>query len=185
MCFIYESFQNQKERYGLNEEEFIQAADQYKDMIYRVALNYLGNPHDADDIVQEVLMKLYTCKKKFDTETYLRSWLIRVTVNKCKNILRMPWRKRSVSLDEAADMQTFQEPGQSELFQSVMKLSEKYRIVLYLFYYEEYAVKEIAGLLSVSESVVTSRLSRARIQLKSQLKEEIVHEQNRWVSGDV
>lgn len=170
------AFKKKKRGVFVSEEEFIQAADQHKDMIHRIAFNYLGNFHDADDVVQEVLMKLYTCKKEFDTDTYLRHWLVRVTVNKCKNILRMPWRKRNVPLDELENTLVFEEREQSELFLSVMKLSEKYRIVLYLFYYEEYSVKEIAELLNLNESAVTSRLSRARRQLRSKFEEVLVNE---------
>jgi len=154
----------------MDEKFFLVNANKYKDTIYRIALNYLRNTHDSDDMVQEVLMKLYSSNQQFESDEHIRNWLIRVTINLCKNTLRMPWR-RNVALDELPDSTSFEHREQSELFVSVMSLSEKYRIVLYLFYYEEFSVKEIANMLKLKESAVTSRLSRARNQLKLKLTE--------------
>lgn len=155
----------------MEQASFLKAAHTYKDTIYRIALNYFGNREDAEDTVQDVLMKLYTTQKNFDSEEYLRNWIIRVTINSCKNTLRMPWRNRSVELSEIAATATFEHEEQSYLFMSVMKLPEKYRTVLYFFYYEDMSVKEIAQLLKLNESAVTTRLSRARNQLKMKLAE--------------
>ena len=151
---------------------FLAMAEKYKDSVYRIALNYFGNTYDADDTVQEVLLKLYTSKKTFQNSEHVRNWLIRVTINVCKNALRMPWRSRNVELnDEVSESVVFALPEQSELYRTVMGLPEKYRIVLYLFYYEEFSVKEIAKLLKLRETAVTTRLSRARDQLKTNLTE--------------
>ena len=154
---------------------FYDLVRRYKDMIFRIALNYFGNPFDAEDMVQETLMKLYTTNTVFDSEDHIRHWLIRVTLNLCKNTVRSPWRRRTVSLEEAADLVSFDKPEQSELFQSVMALPEKYRTVLYLFYYEDLSVREIAQMLLVTESSVTTRLSRARRMLKLELMEAAEH----------
>lgn len=150
---------------------FYDLVRRYKDMIFRIAWNYFGNPFDAEDMVQETLMKLYTANPAFESEEHAKHWLIRVTLNLCKNTVRSPWRRRTVSLEEASDLVSFDKPEQSELFQSVMGLPEKYRTVLYLFYYEDLPVREIAQLLRVKESAVTTRLSRARQMLKSELME--------------
>lgn len=150
---------------------FLLIADRYKDTVYRIALNYFGNKYDAEDTVQEVFMKLYTSNKQFESQDHIRNWLIRVTINMCKNTLRMPWRNRSVELDDLAESIAFEQQEQSELFMSVMSLPEKYRTILYLFYYEEYSVKEISKMLTLKESAVTTRLSRARNQLKLTLTE--------------
>ena len=155
---------------------FHDLAQRYKDMVFRVALNYFGNPYDADDMVQETLMKLYTTNTVFDSEDHIRHWLIRVTLNLCKNTVRSPWRRRTVALEAAADAVTFDRPEQSELFQAVMALPEKYRTPLYLFYYEELPVRDVARLLHISETAVTTRLSRARQMLKSELTEATEHE---------
>lgn len=150
---------------------FLVIADRYKDTVYRIALNYFGNTYDAEDMVQEVFVKLYTSNKQFESPEHIRNWLIRVTINMCKNTLRMPWRNRNVELDDLAESISFEQQEQSELFISVMSLPEKYRTILYLFYYEEYSVKEISEMLKLKESAVTTRLSRARNQLKLTLTE--------------
>lgn len=155
----------------MSEEKFIEIANRYKDTIYRVALNYLRSPYDAEDVIQDVLMKLYTSKKEFESDDYIRYWLIRVTINHCKNVLRMPWRKRNVPLTEISNHFVFDNVKSCGLLQEVMELSEKYRVILYLFYYEEYTVKEISELLGIKESAVTTRLSRGRRQLKLKVKE--------------
>lgn len=149
---------------------FLMLAEKYKDMIFRIALNYFGNTYDADDMVQDVLMKLYSGDKVFESDEHARYWLIRVTVNACKNTLRKPKRK-VIALDEVSAVTTFDYKEQSDLFITVMGLPEKYRTVLYLFYYEDLSVKEIAQLLNIKESAVTTRLSRSRERLKQKLKE--------------
>ena len=154
---------------------FYDLVRRYKDMIFRIALNYFGNPFDAEDMVQEALMKLYTADPAFESEEHAKHWLIRVTLNLCKNTVRSPWRRRTVSLEEASDLVSFDKPEQSELFQSVMGLPEKYRTVLYLFYYEDLPVREVAELLRITESAVTTRLSRARQMLKLELMEAAEH----------
>ncbi|MEA4934315.1 MAG: sigma-70 family RNA polymerase sigma factor [Lawsonibacter sp.] len=150
---------------------FLAVANKYKNSVYRIALNYYGNTYDAEDTVQEVMIKLYTSTKSFESDEHIRNWLIRVTVNACKSTLRMPWRKRNISLDDISEPMMFETAEQSDLYQTVMCLPEKDRTVLYLFYYEDYSVKEIAGILKLKESAVTTRLSRARQKLKQNLTE--------------
>lgn len=150
---------------------FNNAAREYRDMVYRIALNALGSPQDAEDAVQEVFLRLYTAEKPFDGREHLRHWLIRVTVNVCKDVLRSPWRRHRVPLEELPDQPVFDRPEQASLYREVMALPEKYRTVLYLFYYEELTVKEIAGALGMKTSAVTTRLHRARAKLKEQLTE--------------
>ena len=150
---------------------FTSAVERYQNMVYRAALHSLGNPQDADDAVQEVFLRLYKTKEDFRGEEHLRRWLLRVAVNYCRDVLRSPWRKRRVSLDDLPETPVFEKPEQAELYREVMALPEKYRTVLNLFYYEELSVQEIADLLQVRLSTVTTRLSRAREQLKNRLGE--------------
>lgn len=150
---------------------FIGAANKYKDTVFRVALNYLGNTYDAEDMVQDVLMKLYATSLDFRSDEHIRHWLIRVTINLCKNSLRAPWKRRHVPIEEMTASFMFEHEDESALFSEVMALKEKYRAVLYLFYYEDLTVKEISSFLNIKESAVTTRLSRAREQLKQKLKE--------------
>ena len=149
---------------------FMELAGRYKDTVFRVALNSLGSPVDADDIVQETLIRLLERTEPFENEAHAKHWLIRVTLNLCKNVLHSPWRRHS-PLEEAEAVPVFDRPEQGELYEEVMALPEKYRTVLYLFYYEGYSVKEISDILGVRVTVVTSRLSRARQKLKFQMTE--------------
>ena len=157
----------------MTREEFDRCAEQYQDTIYRVALNCFGSADDAEDAVQEVLLRLYTADPAFESEEHQRRWLIRVTLNYCKNEMRRWGRRRQVSMEEIEI--PFEEPEQGELFQIVMTLPEKYRTVLYLFYYEEYTVKEIGEALGIKVSAATTRLSRAREALRRELKEVGIH----------
>lgn len=155
----------------MEQSEFQNAVGQYQDMVYRIALHQFGVSQDAEDAVQEVFLRLYTAEKPFESGEHLRRWLIRVTINVCKDALKSPWRRRRVPLDAIPDQPVFDKPEERELYQAVMALPEKYRTVLDLFYYEELSTKEIAALLGLRQSAVTTRLSRARELLKKQLKE--------------
>ena len=155
----------------MEKETFLAAVERHQDMVYRIALHHFASPQDAEDTVQEALMKLYTAADAFESDEHVRAWLIRVTVNLCKNTLRSPWRRRRVPLEELRQAVQFERPEESDLFLTVMAMPEKYRTALYLFYYEDCSVHEIAELLSIKESAVTTRLSRARQVLKRKLTE--------------
>ncbi len=156
----------------MDRETFTQAVEQHQDMVYRLALHTLGSPQDADDAAQETFLRLFRREDPFESGEHLRRWLLRVTVNHCRDVLKSPWRRRKVALESIAEPPAFDCRPERELYQAVMALPEKYRTVLDLFYYEELPVKEIAVILRVSPTVVTTRLSRARTRLKQQLGEE-------------
>ena len=155
----------------LDRETFETAVARYQDTVYRVALHALGSQADGEDTVQEVFLRLYTYAKPFESDEHLRRWLIRVTVNVCKNTLKSRWRRR-VSLDERGELPVFDQPEDETLFKAVLSLPDKYRVVLYLFYYEELTTAQIAQALDLKQSAVTTRLSRARGLLKAKLGEE-------------
>ena len=140
----------------------------YRDNIFAIGLNYFGNPSDADDIVQETFYKL---SKSRTDEEHIRNWLIRVAVNECKRISLSFWRRNRMPLQEYLETISFETVEESELFSEVMKLKPKYRQVIHLFYYERYSTAEIADILHISQSTVTTRLARARKQLKEHLQE--------------
>lgn len=146
--------------------------ERYQDNLYILAFNICKNAEDAKDVVQDTFMQYHMIKKEFENEQHIRAWLIRVTVNKAKNMNRTFWRKNKVSLEEYMDTLEFATPESGELFETVMRLPEKYRIVVHLFYYEDYSVHEIADILKLSESNVKVRLSRARVLLRETLQEE-------------
>ena len=146
--------------------------DKYKDNLFSAAFNVCKNAADADDIVQETLIQYHESNKQFDNEQHIRAWLIRVAINKAKNINMSFWRRSSVPLEDYIDTLTFETPEAKGLFEEVMMLPEKYRIVIHLFYYEDYTIKEIAGILRMGESNVKVRLNRGRKLLKKKLQGE-------------
>ena len=146
--------------------------EKYQNNLYIVACNICKNAEDAKDVVQDTFIQYYSLKKEFDNEQHIRAWLIRVAINKAKNINRSFWRKNKRPLEDYMESLTFETPESEELFETVMALPEKFRIVIHLFYYEDYAIREIADILKISESNVKVRLSRGRSLLKEKLQEE-------------
>jgi len=142
----------------------------YRKTVFRIALGYVKNTHDADDITQNVFMKLCDKSDAFVSEEARKAWLIRVTINESKNLLKSSWFRRRESLDESlAAPEKEEEIG---IFEYVKALKPKYRTVIYLYYYERYTSVEIAKLLKMPESTVTTHLHRAREQLKETILKE-------------
>lgn len=141
---------------------------QYRDDVYRLALSYTRSVQEAEDVCQNVFVKLMEHTVSPGKE---KAWLMQVTANQCRNLLRSAWWKTTAPLEDAHGTPG---PQYSGVFQSVMALPPKYRVVVYLRYYEEYSTKEMAQLLRVSQSAVTTRLNRARQMLKPMLEEVYV-----------
>jgi len=146
-------------------------AERWGDNLYRVAFSICKNRQDAEDAVQDTLLAYHLADREFESEQHIRAWLIRVAVNKAKNATLCFWHRNRRALEDYADSLAFEMPEDRELFDAVMRLHEKYRIVIHLFYYEDYSIREIAEVLGTGEGTVKSRLSRARKQLKAQLTE--------------
>ena len=155
----------------LTEREYTQAAERYLDMVYRIALNWFRHPPDAEDAAQEVMLRLWRTGTDFQSEEHLRRWLVKVTVSECKRISLRPWRSRTAALEDC-DGPVFEDREKQELFDAVMELPGKYRLPLYLYYYEGYAVNEVGELLGLRPSTVQTRLARGREKLKKMLTEE-------------
>ena len=147
----------------LTDTQFSEYAQKYIDTVYRVAFSMLKNPHDADDVTQDVFLKLYTTRVEFQSKDHVKNWLIKVTVNACRNVFRMPWRKTE-DIEEYAQTLGFETPEQSDLFLAVNSLEQKYRIAVHLYYFEGYSVKEIGEILGVSENTVSTRLARGKLK---------------------
>ncbi len=147
-------------------KEYQRLVNLYLDMVYRVALNGCKNTYDADDVVQDTFLKLLKCRKPFDSDEHIRNWLIRVTINECKRFWTSPWKTRIVPLDENIEEPFIWEPEQSALYDKVLELTPKYKETVYLYYFEDFSVKEIADILKISETAVQTRLQRARQKLK-------------------
>lgn len=164
----------------MTDEVFAQAARTYGDTVYRVAYHALGNPSDAEDVMQTVLLRLYEYKKDFESEEHMKHWLLRVAVNESRKVLRSFWRRASVPLEEWRDTAAPEDPARAEVLEAVMALEPKYRLAVYLYYYEGLSVAEAAAVLRANVSTVQTWLLRARARLRKELteeKEESVHVQ--------
>lgn len=154
-----------------SEQEFNLAVEQYLNMVYRIALNWFGSVHDAEDAAQEVMLRLWKNTSGFEGDAHLRHWLMRVTINVCKDLSRTPWRLHSVPLAQAPPQPCADEPEAQAVVEEILRLPKKYRVPLYLYHYEGYSVREISALLRANPSTIRTRLSRARELLKHQLEE--------------
>ncbi len=153
-----------------SEQEFTGIVRQYLNMVYRIALNWFGSVQDAEDAAQEVMLRVWKAEAVPSDKDHLRHWLVRVTVNVCKDLSHPLRGLRPVPLSEVPEPFAEQPEDQGVLVE-VMALPKKYRVPLYLFHYEGYSVREIAGLLRMNPSTVRTRLARARELLKKQLEE--------------
>ena len=147
-------------------------AEKYQNSLYAAAFNICKNPADAEDAVQDTFLQYHLNKQEYDSEQHIRAWLLRVAINRAKNITHSFWRRNRQSLEDYMETAVFETPDLSDVFRAVMELPEKYRIVIHLFYYEDYSVNEIAEVLKLSVSNVKVRLSRGRKLLKEALKED-------------
>ena len=111
--------------------------DKYGDMVLRIAYTYLKNRADAEDIVQDVFLRIIDKKPSFNDENHEKSWLIRATINMCKNKVNMFWNKNKCSIDDVQEFAVSDKYNtDTSVFQEVMALGEKYRVVVYMYYYE-------------------------------------------------
>ena len=133
--------------------ELHELLERYSDTVYRVALSYLKQPADAEDIAQNVMEKLISCKKEFSGESHIKYWLIRVTVNECKNFLRSFWRRRVTGLEACTGSVQFSDSLYSDVYEAVMNLKDKYRIVVYLYYYENIPFLKLPILQAVQKQL--------------------------------
>lgn len=147
--------------------------ERYGDTILRIGCTWLNSRADAQDLCQIVLVKLWEQQRTFPDLGQEKAWVIRVAINECKNWKQTAWFRRVVPLEEGLHL-TAQGPGEGEdrILPLVQSLPLKYRQVIYLRYYEEYEVQEIAALLGVKPNLVSTRLTRARAKLKEMLKED-------------
>lgn len=138
----------------------------YRDAVYRLAVSYTRNIQEAEDVCQTVFLKLM--EQKSIRPGREKAWLMQVTANQCRSLLRSGWWKKTVPLEESA----FAATGETDtVLQEVLRLPPKYRVVVFLHYYEGWSTEEIGSLLKISRSAVTTRLARARDVLKTNLKE--------------
>lgn len=150
--------------------EFAEVYERNMDMVYRLCFVLLKNTADADDAVQSVFLKLFKHKKTFYEREHEKAWLIVTTKNTCKDVLKSWWRSRRVDIDALPEKTHWDhDEQQRDILEKLLRLPEKYRTVLYLYYVEDYSVKEIAKLLDRKESTLQTQLSKGRSRLKIEL----------------
>lgn len=148
--------------------------DKYSASVYRAAFAFCKNSADAEDITQETFIKRFRTDISFPDDKSEKAWLMKVAANKCRDMFRSPRYKYfyyTVPLEEAELI--YETPEESAVFHAVMELPPKYRMVIHLYYYEEYSVGEIAGIIGKSDTAVQTRLYRARKLLKKSLGKEM------------
>ncbi len=158
--------------YGHNEiEEYL---NKYGDMIYRLAYIQMKNREQTDDIYQDVFLKLLQQKPNLQSEEHLKAWLIRTTINCCKDYWKSAWFRKRASMDEIPEEAVNTEDNTSlgYVTDCVKKLPLKYRQIIHLYYYEQYSQKEIGAILDINENTVATRMARGRKMLKEYLDKE-------------
>jgi len=144
----------------------------YSDMVYRIALNILCNIDDANDVMQDVFLRLVRSKSKIKSKEHIKHWLIKVTINCSKSKATESYKKNTVSISEISESYISFSNEIDETIGSVMKLPEKYKVPIHLYYYQQLTVEEISKILGITRSGVRSRLSRGRNMLKEILEKE-------------
>lgn len=143
----------------------------YADQILRISYHYLKQTCDAEDICQTVFLKYLTAGVCFDNPEHEKAWIIRTTINTCKDHVKSVFFRRTVPLEEAATISAPEEPD-TEILEAVKSLPRNYRISIYLYYYEGYSAREIGTFLGKNEATITQYLSRGRKKLKQTLSQE-------------
>lgn len=152
-----------------SEEEAARAIERYGDMVRRLCLVHLKNPADTEDIFQNVFLKYVLSPVVFESPEHEKAWLIRVTLNACKDLVKSFFRSRTVPLEELLDQPAPLSEEHKEVLEAVLALPPKYRDAVYLHYYEGYTAAEIGKLLGKNTNTVYTLLTRAREQLRKTL----------------
>lgn len=150
-------------------EDMSRAVETYADMVRRICLVHLKNIHDTEDVFQNVFLKYMLYKGVFEDSEHERAWFARVTINACTDWLRSLSRRRWVPLEEVLEESGMPDESSREVLETVLQLPDRYRQVIYLFYYEGYSAVEIAGILGKKENTVYTWLSRAKGILREKL----------------
>ena len=157
-------------RLQINREiDYQNTVEKYSNMVYRLAYFYTNSKYDADDIYQDVFLKYLQNKKEFKDDEHKKAWLIRVTINNCKKLWKSSWKRKVLPLNNEIKFEMEEEIG---LYNELKKLPKKYRLVIHLYYYEQYSVRDISIILKQKESTIRTWLTRARKLIKNYIKED-------------
>ena len=152
-----------------SDEDLSRVMETYADMVRRICFVHLKNKHDTEDIFQNVYLKYLLHEKAFESEEHEKAWFARVTINACTDHLRYLSRRKWVPLEVIKEEGKAIGGASAEVLETVLKLPEKYRNVIYLYYYEEYSAVEIAKILGRKENTIYTWLMRAKELLREEL----------------
>ena len=154
------------------DKQFIRIFDLYKNDIYILAYSYTKNISDSDDITQNTFIKLYNHVDILNHQDLdIKKWLVKVTINECKTFLLSSWKKKIIAFTEKEENTLSTTLPDNDLLEAILQLPKKYRTIIFLYYYENYKIKEISEILNISVTNIQTILSRARKKLKEILKE--------------
>ncbi len=157
----------------MTREQFETYFREYHSLVYRVSFAQVKNHADAEDISQEVFVRLLCYEPEYESREHEKAWMIRTALNLCRDLLKSKWQSTSIGMEEIPEKEKiyFKLPGMEEddTLWAVMNLPEKFRNCLYLFYYEDYSIREIAVCLNMNENSVKANLKRGRERLKKTL----------------
>ena len=153
-----------------SEEEVNQAIERYADTVRRICMVHLKNESDTEDIFQTVFLKYALFPRTFQSSDHEKAWIIRVTINACKDLLKSVFRSRTVPLDTLLEQPQELDEERREVLEAVLALPSKYKNVVYLHYYEGYTAAEIGQILKKNVNTVYTLLTRARKLLKEKLE---------------
>ena len=153
-----------------SEEEAGRTVEQYADLVRRICMIHLKNYEDSEDIFQTVFLKYVLRSEPFDSQEHEKAWIIRVTVNACRDLLKSFFRSRTVSLDQLIERPQDMPEDHSDILEAVLELPARFRDVVYLHYYEGYTAPEIGRILKKNPNTVYTLLARARQLLKTKLE---------------
>ena len=152
-----------------SEQEAVRAIERYSDTVRRLCAIHLKNDADTEDIFQTVFLKYVLSSVSFESGEHEKAWLIRVTINACKDMLKNFFRRRTVPLDAAAELPAQPPPDYTDVWEAVFSLPQKYRDVVYLHYFEEYTAPEISRILGKNVNTVYTLLTRSKQMLRETL----------------
>lgn len=154
-------------------QEVKEIYQKYHDMVWRICLMQMGNSHDAYDCTQETFIRFINSSPKFQSEEHQKAWLIRVAINYCTDVKKSSWRKKLISMTSEEMYEHMEvQPEHTEVYETMMELPDKYRAVLYLYFYEGYSLTEISEILKVNKSTLRSRFAKAKEIMKKYLEDE-------------
>jgi len=152
-----------------SEQEVNRAIERYSNTVRRLCMIHLKNEADTEDIFQTVFLKYVLSSVSFESEEHEKAWLIRVTINACKDLIRSFFRSHTVSLDEVMEQPSLLPPDNREVLEAVLSLPKKYKDVVYLHYYEGYTAPQISRIIGKNVNTIYTLLTRSKQMLREKL----------------